>query len=627
MNLKNKNMKYLFTIITLIFTLVNLSAQQPTPIQIQVPPAGSANFNDTEDGPWYVTVENREAGQHLNDNEKMVLQQMKAETNQQFPYKKSANDAVLRTQPDPVINSTFIANSASGSVPMDNYMAISDSGMITSVSNTIVQVYNEGGTLIKSRTLQSFSSVLALNGVNNGKFDPKVIYDPEADRFIAVILNGFNSFYSKIIVAFSTTNRPDSTWNFYTLSGNPVADTTWFDYPAISITHDELFITGNQLREGQSWLLGFNQSIIWQIDKSDGYNGDTLTTNLWTDINSGGRPIRNLHPVKWGENIEGPKQYFLSNRNISTLNDTIFVLSINDTIGAPGLALSVDVLQSDIPYGFPPNAFQKVAGQYLATNDGRVLGGFYQNGRIYFASNSVDTANGRAGIYFGEITGVDVASYNITGTMISNDTLDFGYPNLSWCGYYGTASDLYLSFLHSGPNRFPGISTLFYSNGDWSNLKTVKEGIANLLALTDSVERWGDYFGSQQKYNNNGVVWICGTYGNTGNFYRAQIAELYNPHGIEIGIEENNVKPDLGKVYPNPSLDLTNVEINIPTDKNVVMEIFDMQGKSLGTVFKGLLYAGNNKVQFNIGHLSPGTYILTVSSGNESLLKQTIIKH
>lgn len=619
-------MKHFFTI-SLIFTTITLAAQQPVLHKLNIPPAGSSNFNDTEDGPWYVTIENKEAGQNLNDHEKVVMQEMKAATNQLFPYKSSADDILPRTQPDPIINSTFIANSASGSVPMDNYMAISDSGLITSVSNTIVQVYSEGGTLIKSRTLQSFSSVLALNGINNGKFDPKVIYDPEADRFIAVILNGFNSTYSKIIVAFSTTNRPDSTWNFYTLSGNPVNDTTWFDYPAISITHDELFITGNQLREGQSWLLGFNQSIIWQIDKSDGYNGDTLTTNLWTDINAVGRPIRNLHPVKWGEYIEGPKQYFLSNRNISALNDTIFLLSINDTIGAPGLSLSVDILQSDIPYGFPPNAFQPVAGQYLATNDGRVLGGFYQDGRIYFASNSVDTSNGRAGIYFGEITGVDNASYNITGTMISNDTLDFGYPNLSWCGYNGTASDLYLSFLHSGPNRFPGISTMFYSNGDWSNLKTVKEGIANLLALSDSVERWGDYFGSQQKYNNNGVVWICGTYGNTGNFYRAQIAELYNPLGIEIGIEENKEKPDQGKIFPNPSLDLTNVEIKIPTDKDVVVELFDMQGKSMGTLFKGMLYAGVNKVQFNIGYLTTGSYILTISSGNEALLKQTLIKN
>ncbi len=621
-------MNKLFTIALFAITITT-TAQAPHKLHFAVAPAGSASFNAVDEGPWYVNIENHEAGQQLNSQEKIRMGELKANTNYLFPHKNSMEIKADRALPDPVINNSFIANAASGSVPMDNYMANSDSGYITSVSNTLIQVYRENGVLVKSRTLQSFATSLGLNGINNGKFDPKVIYDPQADRFIAVILNGFNSTYSKIIVAFSQTNRPDSTWNFYTLSGNPLSDTTWFDYPAVSITDDELFITGNQLKEGQSWLLGFKQSIIWQIDKEDGYNGDTLDMDLWYNINSGGRPIRNLHPVKGGEDIYGPKQYFLSNRNISTLNDTIFVLNINDTIGAPGTQLNVDVLQADIPYGFPPNAYQKVAGQYLATNDGRVLGGFYEEGRIYFASNSVDTSNGRAGIFFGEITGVDTANYNITGTMISNDTLDFGYPNLSWCGSYGTQSNLYLSFLHSGPNRFPGISTVLYSNNEWSNLKTVREGTANLLALSDSVERWGDYFGSQPKYNNDGVVWICGTFGNTGNAYRAFIAELYNPMGIEIGIEEE--KPASAntnnKIYPNPAMDLTNVEIELLQDRNVEISLYDINGKMIAILYKGKLYAGVNKVQFNIGHLSNGSYILHAISGNESILRKTIVKN
>ncbi len=620
--------KYSIFILTMVTAI--LYAQSPTKQHLAIPLACKTNFNAVDEGPWYLNIQNQQAGQFLDNREMQFLSQLKTNTQNIFPKKETNGEKTDRSLPDPIINRSFTANTASGSVPMDNYMADSDSGLITSVSNTIIQVYNEDGLLIKSRTLQSFCLSLGLNGINNSKFDPKVIYDPEADRYIAVILNGFNSTYSKIIVAFSETNRPDSTWNFYTLSGNPFGDTTWFDYPAISITNDEVFITGNQLKDGQSWLLGFKQSVIWQIDKSDGYNGTTLDTYLWSNINSGGRPVRNLHPVKSGEFIYGPKQYFLSNRNISTLNDTVFLLNINDTIGAPGIQLQTDIIQSDIPYGFPPNGFQKVAGQYLATNDGRILGGFYEGGRIYFASNSVDTANGRAGIYFAEITGVDIQSYNITGHMISNDTLDFGYPNLSWCGFNGVASDLFLSFLHSGPNRYPGISTIFYSNDQFSNLKTVKEGIGNLLALTDSVERWGDYFGSQPKYSNNGVVWICGTFGNTGSAYRAFIAELYNPLGIEIGIEENgngigsNTLENI--LYPNPVMDLTNLKVELSSDTEVEMSLFDLQGKLVSILFNGKLYKGENKIQFNIGHLTPGSYILQLKSGNKSILTKTIIK-
>lgn len=607
---------------------LGLTAQNPVKTSMSIPRGAVSNFNEVEEGPWYITIENTEAGQHLNDNEKIQMRALKGEVVQQYPTKSSMTENVDRSVPSPIINNSFNANSASGSVPMDNYMAISDSGLITSVSNTIIQVYNESGTIIKSRSLNSFSQPLGLTGSNNGKFDPKVIYDPEADRWIAVILNGFNSTYSKIIVGFSQTNRPDSTWNLYTLSGNPFNDTTWFDYPAISITDDEVFITGNQLKEGQSWLLGFKQSIIWQIDKTNGYNGDILETNLWSNINSGGRPIRCLHPVKGGKEIYGPQQYFLSNRNIASTNDTIFLLNINDTIGAPGLQLNVDILQTDVNYGFPPNGRQKLAGQYLATNDGRVLGGFYEDGRIYFTSNTIDTSNGRAGIYFGEITGVDNQTYNITGHIISNDTLDFGYPNVSWSGYNGVGSDLFISFLHCGPNRFPGISSVFYSNGQFSNLTTIKEGVANLLALTDSVERWGDYFGSQPRYNNNGVIWICGTYGNTGNVYKAFVAELFNPLGIELGIENNpTTTNNKSIIYPNPTIDLTMIEMELSQDKDVLIQLFDMNGKLTGYIFNGKMFKGNNKVQFNIGHLSPGNYVIKVSSGNENLFSKTIIKY
>lgn len=633
-------MKKLLIILAIIFSLPlgedrgGAFTQTPTKQSFSIPCGGTSNLNDKEEGPWYVNIQNSEAGQHLENQGALYMSQLKANTATLFPKKEKntkqfqngAVEKIDRSLPDPIINRSWIANNASGSVPMDNYAADSDSGYITSVSNTLIQVYNEDGLLIKSRSLNSFCVPL---GVAGSKFDPKVVYDPVSDRWIAVILNGFTSTTSKIIVAFSQTNRPDSTWNFYALSGNPFGDTTWFDYPAISITKDEVFITGNQLREGQSWLLGFKQSIIWQIDKSDGYNGDTLSTNLWSNINAGGNPVRNLHPVKGGQDIYGPKQYFLSNRNIATTNDVVLLLNINDTIGAPSLQLGIDILLSDIPYGFPPNGYQKIAGQYLATNDGRVLGGFYEDGRIYFASNSVDTSNGRAGIYFGEITGVDNQTYNITGTIISNDTLDFGYPNLSWCGYNGVASDLFISFLHTGPNRYPGISTIFYSNGQFSNLKTVKEGIGNLIALTDSVERWGDYFGSQPKYNNDGVVWICGTFGSTSNAYRAFVAELYNPFQIQVGIEKpesetNN--PSNGRVYPNPTFDFTTVEIELVTDTDAKIYLYDLSGKLIACLFNGKLYKGLNQVQFNIGHLSEGSYVLHVLSVGRSILTKTIIK-
>ena len=94
------------------------------------------------------------------------------------------------------------------------------------------------------------------------RFDPKTLYDPIEDRFILVFLIDNFSNSSLIVVGFSTTNDPSDPWNLYALPGNPFNDTTWTDYPAIAVTKDELFTTGNQIKEGVSWQVGFRGSLI-----------------------------------------------------------------------------------------------------------------------------------------------------------------------------------------------------------------------------------------------------------------------------------------------------------------------------------------------------------------------------
>lgn len=620
-------MKNILSIGFIALTSITI-AQTPKKQAFTIQKGCTVNLSAKEDGPWHVNVYNEEADQSLKQVEKEQVALMKQQVRAQFPLKTNESEAPNRSLPVPNINTAFVANGAGNSVPMDNSLAISDSGMILSVSNGSIQVYNELGTLIKTSSLSTFAADLSLTGTNNRKFDPKVIYDPLADRFILVMLNGTNSTYSKIIVGFSETNRPDSTWNLYTLSGNPLNDTTWFDYPAISITEDEVFITGNQLYNNMSWLLGFKQSVIWQVGKAEGYAGAPINSLLWSGIQYNNRPIRNLHAVTAGSAIQGPKTYFLSNRNISSLNDTIFVLNINDTIGAPGIQLDIAEVQSDIPYGFPPNAFQRVAGQYLATNDGRVLGGFYENDNIYFASNSVDTSNGRAGIYFGHITGVDAGNYSVTGQLISEDTLDFGYPNVSWCANgSGTESNQFVSFLHSGQNRYPGISTVFYSDNDWSSITPITEGTAALLVLSDSVERWGDYFGSQTRYNRPGSVWICGTYGTGSNIYKAYVAELWDPLNVFAGNEEPIAQKPQATLYPNPSVDYSKISFVLTQNKNVRVVMHDLNGREVGVLYQGVVYEGLNTVQFNTSHLSAGTYLISVVSENEVLFQEQLVKH
>ena len=62
---------------------------------------------------------------------------------------------------------------------------------------------------------------------------------------------------------FSSTNDPLDDWNIYMLVGDALDTNHWTDYPTISITDDDLFITGNLLLHNVSWQEGFYQSLIW----------------------------------------------------------------------------------------------------------------------------------------------------------------------------------------------------------------------------------------------------------------------------------------------------------------------------------------------------------------------------
>lgn len=608
-----------------------LLAQQPqaTRTRFVLDRMATVNVSQLPDDPWMTVLEPAGAEDEFNNPDMLFLSQQKQKASQLYPRRTlhTAQEKSGESLNIPVLNFGFDANTANGSVPLDNYLAISDSHKIASVSNTKFSVYDDAGTSIMTKSLSQFCQSLSLGGLNNHKYDPKVVYDPTADRFITVILNGSAPAYSKVIVGFSQTNDPEGVWNLYTVPGNPFNDTTWFDYPSIAVKESEIFITGNQIIPNTSWQLGFKQTVIWQIRKKEGYEGNPIVTDVWSNIQYGGRKIRNLHPVKGGSTVYGPKQYFLSNRNFDIQNDTIFLLEINDTLNAPGLQLNVNIIEADHNYGVPPNVPQMGSGQVLATNDGRVLAGIYENGEIQFASNCMDTSNGRSAIYFGVIDGVDAGSYTITTTLIRNDTLEFGYPNISWVGDGTQGSQSIVSFEHCSEYRKAGMSALFYADGQFSDIITVKEGLGAFNALSDSVERWGDYSGSQPVFNRNGKIWICGTYATASNAYQTWIAQLDNPFGAETGVNDPVPVTPQSLLFPNPASASTSLRFYLEhTLADLSIAVLDMQGRRLGIVYTGEALEGWNQLSFQTGHLASGTYFIQLMHGDNLLQTLKFVK-
>ncbi|MFO8054366.1 MAG: T9SS type A sorting domain-containing protein [Bacteroidales bacterium] len=563
------------------------------------------------------------------------LDKVKARVAQRFPRKEGkdiSGKSISFTADTPVVLRNFQGNAFNFGVPNDNTVAISDGGKLISAINSNIYMYDvDSDTLLKNLSLSAFADTL--DTISSHQYDPRVLYDPSADRFVFVHLAGASSdTLTNIIVGFSDTNDPTGEWHMYKLPGDPLpGDTNWTDFPAIAVTDDELFITANLLHYGGSWQTSFEQSIVWQIKKQNGYSGADIGASLWHNIHYQGKPLRNVIPIRGGNQTFGPNIYMMSNRNFALQNDTFFLMEITGTLQDSSTDLTIKALQSDFVYGAPPHAEQPLNNK-LQTNDARVLGAFYQDDRIQFVGNTVDTINGHATIYHGTIKDVSV-NPQIQG-HIFRDTLDYAYPNIAYTGKSAASEHSIISFNHTSSSVFPGSSAMYYEgNASYSEPITLKQGdkVINILSGAD---RWGDFTGSQPRYNHPGRVWVTTSYGfrkDVGMISRYVQGTWVSELSSQLDDSTTKVHPVQNiasvKTYPNPVLkdDWVFVEFQLNEKKWVSMEVVDINGRKVRSFLKKYMKPGTHEVNFSTNRMEKGVYIFVIQADNEEVVSRKII--
>lgn len=391
-------------------------------------------------------------------------------------------------------------------IPSDNTCAISNDGIMLVGINSHIYAYNiltnEPVFETHNITLTNmFSSTPTLGSF----YDPKIIYDPKHDRFILTFLKDSSPANSRIIMCFSSTNNPADPWYVYELPGNPLNNNRWTDFPCLSITDDKVYYTANLIIPNVSWQVGFDGSVIWEMDKDAAFSGAAdINATLYYDIKFGENFVRNLHPVN-GADGTAHELVCLSNRNFDITNDTIFYVHFVDG------ELNVQALKTDVNYGVPPNGRQSDTNtddptMGLQTNDARPLAGIMFDDEIQFVCNSVDPSTGFSAIYHGRITWTD--GLQVTGNIIGDDTRDFAYPNIAWSGNEDCDREVIINFLYSSPTIFPGAAAIYVDNDrNTSDVLVIKEGENIVDRLPGGYERWGDYTGLQRKFDETGIVY------------------------------------------------------------------------------------------------------------------------
>jgi len=522
----------------------------------------------------------------------------------------------------PEVEASFIGLNAVPGIPNDNNVAINNNGDIISVVNSSVSILNESGDYIRYYSLERIVDGQLSN--LNRTYDPKVAYDPDNDRFILVFLQGSTSNDTRIITGFSQTSDPIGMWNFYAIEGNPFGGQTWSDYPIIGLSEDDLFVTVNILRDNESWQKGFTQSVIWQVDKASGYNGnDTLYEDVWFDLKYNDEPIWSICAVQGGSSFSSPNMYFLSVRPEVESNDSLFLHEITDTRLSGNATYNLRVLQANKKYGVPPSAFQPDSRNLLQTNDTRVLSAMVEGDYIQYVQSTIVPDNGHSGVFHGFI---NLATDEVDANYIYSDTFDYAYPSIAYAGNSSFPQASVIAFSHSSELHFPGTSVALHNRVEgneafYSTVSQVVQGTMSIDRLSDSMERWGDYTGIQTKYNEEGVVWVSGSVG----IPFAQGAPR-GRNGVQVGkVKVNNTitavtSDEMILLAPNPSFGELNFLINNPEDQNLTIKVYDMTGKVVREIYEGSLNAGQYELKLNAGSLAIGAYLVSaVSDQGEKL--------
>ncbi len=401
----------------------------------------------------------------------------------------------------PQMNQNFKGNTYNYWSPPDNNLAVSDQGFVVSVANSNILMTDEQGNRLAESNFEDFMDFLHLAGVY---YDPKVMYDPEEDKFILVVLNGNTPQNTFVVIGFSTTGNPLDKWWFYVFYGDPTGSNLWMDYPSIGITVDDLYISGNLFTADNH----FSQVLIYQLHKHPGFSGETVNGLHWADVRDGyGFRDFSVNPISYGFDGALSPGTFLLSTNENGGNEATLYYTDNDALNNPNLLTYTVAL----PNYYPPfNGTMKGTDDKIVINDCRLLNGFYANGYIHFVIHT------RGDDFHSKLLYTRLKTDDLTETHVQfgQAPFEFAYPCIAPFSADELNKSVLIGFLRTGGSIYPELRAIACADDfTLTNPLLLKEGESVVNFYKNATERWGDYIGISRRHNaNTPEIWIAGNY-------------------------------------------------------------------------------------------------------------------
>ncbi len=553
---------------------------------------------------------------HLSQEEKDLvddpaIMKMKIEKTRQKIYgsaRSGLQGNSISSVPDPTIGTNYASNYSEANWPCDNTIAVSNGGIVVSLINANIAYFDlNGNNTYFSGLWDFYNDATYVTNI----CDPKIIYDRDADRFIFYTQTcNAMSADSYVIMAFSQTNNPADGWWVYHLTGNPLNDNSWWDYPKIGISHDDVFVSGNLFFEGA----GYNQSVAYQINKAQAYTGGNVDFLYWSNLTGNPFTILPLTNMQGGNTDHDMYLACTETGTSSTLH--VYYIDNNVASGNPSIFHSTVSTSSYSIGGFAAQS----GGGNIDVGDTRTQSGFRLNGILHFVFTS-DIGGGFNGINYNRITISNLALS--TYTFGDQGTNDITYPSIVPFAYNNTDKSVLMCFQYSGQSNFPGFAVaLCDDGGNFSNGVNVKAGdasVTNCFNSDNTAQRCGDYSGIARHWNTSTPsAWVMGSYGASSNYWHGWNAEVED---IGTGVKDVESAKNDFKLFPNPVIENFKTEFTMPSTDHVLVTVLDMQGKSVKQLFSGYAASGKNSFSFSKGNLANGVYEISITDSENKIIK------
>lgn len=403
-----------------------------------------------------------------------------------------------------------------------------------------------GGLLFRDSLRDFFASVPGNLGTLT--FDPKVVYDHHAGRFVVVALerwfiaDGYPSDESRILVAVSTTSTPSSAtpadWYFIAIDSklNIGGIDYWADYPGFEVDEEVVYITMNMF----PFAGGSSVSRLWIIDKAIGggfYAGGPVVWSLYDPIPPGFYHTTLMPALVFGPAGAGPGvgTYLVGYSSLTNggpgADEFVEVIRVDNPLAIPtftGEFVNVGDLENvGGVYGFPAlsDAPQSGGPVLIEVNDSRALDAVWRNNSLWFTTtirpnvaNDPVNANQATAHWFRLDTSAVPATItvadqgNIGGEDIAPATRTF-FPSVAVNGL----DDAKFGFAASAPSIYCG--AYFAGRESTDPPGTVQPAAAVQVGLDYYVRtfggprnRWGDYSGAAVDPADDLTFWIFNQY-------------------------------------------------------------------------------------------------------------------